>query len=178
MNSESPIYIASNLILFQLLWFGCVVGAGSAGYSLAAIAAALPLVGLSFLSHCRTSDWQLAAICVGAGILLDNIWVQTDILAFPGHINAPFWIAVLWLGLGLTINHSMAWFRDRTVLGPLIVGGFAPVTYFTGEKLGAVAVTNPPALAFVSIAWCALFILLVQVARHSGDRRLQGATYR
>ncbi len=158
-------YFVLNAAAFQLLWFGCVLGAGGHGLTLLAFGAALPLVALSLLSTSRRLDWQLAGICVAAGLLLDNLWVFLDIFDYPDSLYAPLWIGVLWLGFGLTVNHSLAWFRDKRLLGPIIVGACAPITYLAGQRFGAVSVDNLIPLGLVSAAWMILFYSVSAVVR-------------
>ena len=162
--SRDTVFFLLNLVFFQVLWFACVVGTGGMGWAFAAPLALLPLIALSAFSPHRRLDWQIAAICVGFGMVIDNIWVAAGILAYDHGNYAPYWIGVLWLGLGLTINHSMSWFRDRRVLGPLIVGAFAPVTYFTGQRFDAVAVEATYSLVLISVSWALLFVVLSSMA--------------
>jgi hypothetical protein len=159
------LYFALNAVAFQALWFGCVLGAGGHGLTALAIGAALPIVALSLWSDSRRLDWQLAGICVAAGMLLDNLWVFLDIFDYPDSLHAPLWIGVLWLGFGLTINHSLAWFRDKRLLGPLIVGACAPITYLAGQRFGAVSIDNAVLLSLVSAAWMILFYSVSAVVR-------------
>ena len=158
-------FLVLNFVGFQLLWAGSVIGAGAYSLHLVAALTAAPLLILSFWSEHRNADWMVAAIALAVGLLLDNIWIFLDVLAYPSSSFAPYWIGLLWIGFALTINHSMSWFRDRRVLGPLIVGVFAPITYLAGARFGAVEVLNTPGLVVISIAWAGLFFGLSSLAR-------------
>ena len=158
-------FTVANLVLFQVLWLSCVWVAGGMGYEWAAVVAMVPLVILACLGPARTTDMAVALVAAGVGLLLDNIWVVMGLLSFTGYTLAPFWIGFLWFGVGLTLNHSMSWFRDRRVLGPIIVGLFGPITYFSGERLGAVEVERSLLLGLIALAWCALFVLLTHLSR-------------
>ena len=136
-------FVIANFALFQALWFSSVVGAGGYDMHWLAIGAIIPLTLLTWFSPVRRLDFAVATVMLCVGLLLDNIWVQMGILAYPGASFAPYWIGLLWVGLGMTLNHSMAFFRDRGLLGALIVGAFAPVTYLTGQKFGAVHHCRP-----------------------------------
>ena len=52
----------------------------------------------------------------------------------PGLNIAP-WIVML-LAVGLSIRHSLIFLVNRPVLGALLVGGGAPLSYLTGESFG------------------------------------------
>ena len=86
------------------------------------------------------ADFIIAGIALFVGLVIENMWVVMGILTYPDHALAPYWIAILWVGLGLTINHSMALFRDHTLIGSVVVGIAATVTYLAGQRFGAVEV--------------------------------------
>lgn len=152
-----------NFIFFQMLWFASVVGAGAYDLHWLACAALLPITVLAWRGSLSAADFALATVAVLVGMSLDNAWVQLGILAYPGYDYAPYWIGFLWYGLALTINHSMAFFRDQRWLGPIIVGLFAPVTYLTGERFGAVTVLDLGLTSLICVSWFVLFIVLTQV---------------
>ena len=66
---------------------------------------------------------------------------------------------MLWMGVGLTLNHSLALFAPRPWLGGLMAGAAAPLSYLGGERLGGVGVPDPALLVLVAAAWFALFTL-------------------
>lgn len=154
----------TNLVLFQTLWFSCVLGAGAYGLNWLALAAVIPLAISVWFTSTRRTDYTLAVLAMSVGLFVDNIWVATDILAYPDHTFAPFWIALLWLGLGMTINHSMVWFRDHRWIGSIVVGAFAPVTYLTGQRFGAVSVNDLSLTVLISISW---FCIWFGLSRYS-----------
>ena len=159
------IYFVLNFVTFQILWFSNVLGSGGYDWMWAGIIGAIPLFVLTFWSEFRQNDVLLALTCVGGGFVMDTLWIQLGILDL-GSTVAPLWICTLWFGLGLTINHSLKWFRDQRVLGPIVVGAFGPVTYFTGQSLGAATILEPTLLPLISITWAAFFYLLTVLANY------------
>ncbi len=153
-----------NFVFFQALWFSCVVGAGAYGWWWLAAASLLPISVLGWWSEHRNADFTIAAIALCVGLVIDNLWVLMGILTYPENSFAPYWIAILWVGLGLTINHSMALFRDHTLIGSLVVGAFAPVTYLAGERFGAVTVNELYLTPVISVAWFVAFYAMAKVA--------------
>lgn len=176
-DRQAFIFLALNFFLFQVLWFAAVWAAGAKGLDQAAWIAAAALTVLAFFSEVRKADAAVAVLAVCVGMIADNFWVYLDILKFPGHTFAPYWIGLLWFGMGLTVNHSLRFFRDRDWLGPLIVGIFGPVTYLAGERLGAVVVLSVPKLALIAVVWVGVFAGLARFARwmvgheHAEDAR-------
>ena len=157
-----------NAVLFQALWFSCVIGVGAQNLHALAVAALLVLAAAAYFSPVRKSDFITAGAGFAVGMIVDSIWAYTGILVYPGSQLAPYWIGFLWFGLGLTINHSMSWFRDRW-LGSLIVGCFAPVTYLTGQRFGAVEVPDVILLSVIGLSWVGVFYMLSLLARRTAE---------
>ncbi|MDO8937686.1 MAG: DUF2878 domain-containing protein [Methylicorpusculum sp.] len=132
-----------NMVWMQALWFAAVIGA-AAGYNWPA-----GLVLLAFIvwqtrpvRHAK-GDVQLVLVAVVMGFLFDTLWVKLDWLVFQAAATprlAPFWIVMLWAGLALTINHSLAWLQSNWGLGALMSGVACPLSYLGAEKLGAVQI--------------------------------------
>lgn len=158
--------IMMNGVLFQGTWFACVLGGGH-GLIWPGIGSVLLLiVSLANVPSLR-HDLLLALVLVPVGWCLDTLWIVTGVLDYHGATVAPAWIVLMWLAVALTINHSLALFRDRPWLGALAVLGAAPLSYLAGERLGAVNVPDPRMLAVVAVAWSLLFLLLF---RHSREQ--------
>ncbi len=158
------IFTILNFGFFQMLWFSCVLGAGGYGLHWLALGALIPISVLTWFSASRSADVTVAIVALSLGLIIDNLWINLGILSYPQSTFAPYWIALLWIGLGLTVNHSMSWFRDRPLVGSLIVGAFAPVTYLTGQRFGAVVVEDLYLTAAISLSW---FLLFYGLARFS-----------
>lgn len=145
-----------NAVLFQGAWFACVLG-GAVGSSVWGAAAVLVLGAFTALrDHWRT-DLALALIAAAVGFGLDTLWIRAGVLDYGGVAFAPAWIVLLWLGVGLTLNHSLSLFASRPWLGGLLAGLGAPLSYLGGERLGAVVVVDPWLLPLISLTWFLVF---------------------
>lgn len=145
-----------NALLFQGAWFACVLG-GASGTSVWGAGA---VAGLAVFAACRDrfrSDLAYAFAAALIGLGLDTLWIRTDVLDYAGATIAPAWIVLLWMGVGLTLNHSLAAFCTRPWLGGGLAGASAPLSYLGGERLDAVTVVDPWNLGFVALAWFVLF---------------------
>ena len=163
-----------NAVLFQVVWFACVLG-GAAGTSLWGALTVLALVAFSAWVGMLRHD--LPFVCAGlfAGFALDTGWIQLGILDYGGAQVAPAWIVLLWCGLGLTLNHSMQMFTARPLLGGVLAGATAPLSYLGGERLGAVSVPDPVAMAWVGLVWAVVFWGAFAWARSGIERRALAA---
>tara|TARA_A100001037_G_C15153955_1_gene642133 strand:- start:4989 stop:5492 length:504 start_codon:yes stop_codon:yes gene_type:complete len=141
-----------NIGLFQLTWFACVVGGvlwGLAGLCL--------MLGFSVRAGVLKGDLLVAGTAALCGFALDTAWIYLGILDYPGALIAPAWIVMLWIGVGLSVNHSLASFKSRPVLGGVLAACSAPWCYLVGESFGAVSVPQPALLAVVAAAWFVVF---------------------
>lgn len=161
-----------NFLLFHLLWPACIFGATNnliwPGFVL--------LLGFIFWHHFSgkavVGDWKLLLTMLTVGMLLDTVWVQIGILkysaAWPSTALAPIWIGVLWMGLALAINHSLAWMKRRKWLaGALLIIG-SPFSYYCASKIGAVEWLAPEwqVIAATGISWFFLIPCFLSLAIH------------
>ena len=72
---------------------------------------------------------------------------------------------MLWLAVGLSIRHSLIFLVNRPVLGALLVGGGAPLSYLTGESFGAVAIPSVQGLVVLALTWVVLFFFVFSRAK-------------
>jgi len=154
----------ANAVLFQGAWFACVLG-GAAGTSVWGAGAVAGLLAFAAVRDRLRSDLVYAAAGASVGFALDTLWIQAGVLDYSGAAVAPAWIVLLWAGVGLTLNHSMAPFAQRPWLGAALAGASAPLSYLGGERLGAVVVPEPVLLIVVAIAWMLLFGVAFRIAR-------------
>jgi hypothetical protein len=153
----------ANAILFQVVWFAAVLGA--AHEEPLWCWAALGLLAAQALT---TPQWRMdlafAVVCMAIGFLADSFWAWSGVLDYAGEGLAPGWIVVLWAGTGLALNHSLGWFRARPVVGGIVAGAIAPISYLAGERLGAVVIPSVPALGWIAISWVPVFTILFALA--------------
>ena len=161
--------VVINAVLFQLTWFAAVLGG-----SLFAIAACALLTGHLAFRDSMKADAVIGAITAVLGLGLDTLWIQINVLDFHGAAVAPMWIVVLWAALGLSINHSMAWFISRPLPGAILAAASAPLSYLSGAALGGVIVPDTAMLGLVCVSWFALFYVLFKVVAPFVNRQFQG----
>ncbi|HEY5647790.1 MAG TPA: DUF2878 domain-containing protein [Pseudomonadales bacterium] len=157
--SSDRMFLVGNAALFQVTWFGCVVGgaAGQPGWAVPGLAA---LLALNLTRSSLSAEGYLAVALGSVGFGLDSLWNSLGLLDYGEHGLAPLWVVGLWLGLALTVNHSLGWLRGRPLLAAVLAAVAAPLTYLAGERLGAVRVPAQEGLMLVGAAWALLFWFL------------------
>ncbi|MDJ0957940.1 MAG: DUF2878 domain-containing protein [Arenicellales bacterium] len=162
--------IIVNMVFLQGLWFAVILGAAHEWMAPALIC--LVLFCLYQFFHVDNPRQEAAVVMFATllGSILDSVWVQLGWLKFSYPIPhaglAPFWIAMLWAGFGLTLNHSLRWLQNRLVLAAVFSMISAPLSYFAASRLGAVEILYPsfiyPAL---SLSWAVVIPCLLVFAR-------------
>ena len=149
-----------NAILFQITWFGCVAGQISWG---------LPSLGIMVLFSIAVGtfwvDIRYAILAAFIGTVIDSAWIFVGILDYSSGTVAPFWITMLWIAVGLSLNHALSFFKDRPLLGGFLGAGSAPGCYLVGQSFGGVYVPDSLLLGVISAVWFFLFYVGFSILR-------------
>ena len=79
---------------------------------------------------------------------------------------APVWIVVMWMLFATTLGGVLRSLQQRPLLAALVGAAGAPLAYYSGARLGALALTRPvPALLAEAAGWALLLPLLLMAAR-------------
>ncbi len=165
-----------NFVFFQVLWFACVLGAARGLVWPGALVLGLFMFWQLQPSRIAIGDVRLLLVATILGILLDSLWPIFGVLSFAAPIPfasfAPVWIIFLWIGFALTINHSLAWLKEKIAMAVGLSFVAAPLSYYGGHRLGALDFTLslPMALLLLAIAWAIAFPLLVIFARYMQNK--------
>ena len=168
---------AVNLVLYQAGWLGCVVGAGH-GQPLAGATAALAvvMVHLSLATRPLRSALTVMAAAV-VGVVFESALVLAGWVVYPGRSLAiglaPLWMVTLWAAFATTLDNSLAWMQQRHSVAALFGAVGGPLSYWAGERLGALRLEQPlPALLAIAAGWAIATPLLLELARRvQGTRR-------
>ncbi|WP_404358429.1 DUF2878 domain-containing protein [Methylotuvimicrobium sp. KM1] len=160
-----------NMAWMQGLWFAAVLSAASNQYWPAPV-----ILVLFGLWHIRPAihvagDFRLVPAALVLGMILDSAWIRLGWLQYaspwPNTGYAPLWILLLWFGLALTLNHSLAWLQSRLWLAGLLGGITCPFSYWAAARLGALNITENSGVWIFGLAlsWAAALPLLLWMAR-------------
>jgi hypothetical protein len=113
-----------NIVGFQLVWLACVAGAGAGLIWIGPAAAMVFCAAMLRFGGKARQDIQLLSIAIPLGFALDSAFAASGWLryanAWPWSYASPVWIWAMWTGFALTLNHSLAFLRDR----PWLAAGF------------------------------------------------------
>lgn len=168
-TSLSPtLRLAINVVAFQLGWFACVIAAGKGldGIGIAAVAAVV-VVHLT-LSASLSAEVRVIALTLACGAVWDSLLRAVGLMHYlsPGPAClAPAWILAMWALFGTTLNLSLRWLRGRAAVTVLFGAVGGPMSFWAGQRLGAVQIRGPwEGLLAQAGGWAVILPLLVHLA--------------
>jgi len=163
--------ILTNILLFQLGWFACVLG-GAYNYPLVGSLIAVMVITYHLFT---TALWPRELLLILVVMLIGSIWdsflVYQNWISyssgqlFPG--TAPYWIVIMWGLFTTTLNVSLKWLHKRLFYSICfgLVGG--PLAYLAGSKLGALQfIDKQSGLIALAIGWGVITPLLLILSHY------------
>mgnify|MGYP003953624169 FL=1 len=128
----------TDLVIFQVAWFGCVLATRSPFPHFLPILVLLLVLVRVLLTRGLAQALPFTLACLILGVVGDATLVNLGLLSFepyPSLFGAPLWMVALWLNFGLMLRPLFTWFLDhcwRAIIG-FSAGGV--VAYYSGQKL-------------------------------------------
>src|SRR5258706_12694582 len=150
-----------SFIAYQAAWVACGQWAGEGRLTLGLLAvAALMCLNLVWAAD-RRAVIALAVIAGIIGLVVDSSLGLMGVFSFS---FAPPWIVALWMAFGSILPAFLSWLAGRYVWAAVLGAVAAPISYYGGVRLGAVAMPNPLfSLAIIALAWAAIMPLLLRI---------------
>jgi hypothetical protein len=157
-----------NLILFQLAWFACVIGAGKDMPWLGVILTALVLSWHLYQAKNVKAEIILMLCALFIGAAYDQSMLSLGYINYlsNGWSNAivPVWILALWLAFTSTLNVSLRWMHNKHLIAIIFGAVGGPLAYLGAEKLGAVILHGSISYIALSIGWAMITPLLLLIS--------------
>jgi len=163
--------VAANVLLSQLGWFACVLGAAQGLPWIGVLAATLVIAWhLLRAAKPRRELWLIVSAAV-LGALFETILVQTGLVRFGNGMllegAAPYWMVALWAIFATTLNVSLRSLRPRLWLAAALGAMGGPAAYYSGARLGALEFMSAgTALTVIAAGWAIFVPMLFGAARH------------
>ena len=162
--------IITNLLLFQLGWFACVLGGAYDQVFIGSMIAIAVIVYHLYRATDAVQELRLLTLAMITGLVFESI-VSSLGLARYSHgqaldFIAPLWMILMWPLFATTLNLSMRWLKGLAPLLIALVGAlFAPLAYYSGNRLGAVEYDYLIlSMGIIAIAWAVLLPALVRIS--------------
>ena len=130
-----------NVVLYQIGWFSCVLGAAW-GYPFLGSLLALLLIAIHLLlAEARKAEMKLMICACLLGVVIDSSQQALGVFSFKTDpawpLWLPLWIFVIWTQFATMFRFALYWLSGRYLLAALfgLLGG--PLAYWGGVRLGA-----------------------------------------
>ena len=161
--------ILVNVLTYEAIWLLGILW-GNQGAILGCILLVIHLAR----SECKAADLKMMAFLLLLGFLVDGTLQLVGFFSFstPGF-PIPFWLLVIWLGLGITPHHSLVWLKNRLLLTAFLGALAGPAAYWGGARLGAATLNWPlPSSIFVlALVWSAVLPTIMLFSRKYSSPR-------
>lgn len=170
VSARTTTSLIVNVAAFQVGWFACVLGAAR-GWPWAGTALAAVIVAWHAARAARPEqELKLIGLALLIGALFDSTLALLGWLTFASGTliqgTAPHWILAMWALFATTLNVSLNWLKGRFLIAALLGGIAGPLSYWAGERLGAVVLVDPGlALGALGVGWAIMMPALTELAR-------------
>ena len=159
-----------NLALYQVGWFACVLGAAwGHPWAGAGLALTLATVHLALVRD-RRREARLMLAAGGLGLALDSLQLNLGLFSYPSGTPlaglAPPWIVVLWVQFATLLHFGLRWLSGRYALAAVLGLVGAPLSFWGGERMGAIEFASPLAYLALGCVWALAMPALIWL----GDR--------
>lgn len=164
--------IISNLVLFQIGWFACVLGGAHELPWLGAFTAGLIITVHLWLARDMLSELKLLSLALLVGLIFESLMVVLQLAQYSSGmllpVMAPVWMILMWPLFATTLNVSLRWIKPLSSWWLALMGAvLAPMAYFGGARLQAVAFNDMAlSLSIIALGWALLLPALVKFAKH------------
>ena len=160
-----------NLIIFNLLWIGLVLGRDSL------IHLTLPCSLIYLACLLRIGNLKVHQVLLPAtiGITIDSSLTFFGIFNFPDpSLIIPLWLIILWINFSTTIPLSLSFIGKNKLVAFGLGATALPFNYAVGERLGAVTFGEPYLFSILALVlvWSVSFPILFMVSHENFTERL------
>ena len=158
-----------NVILFQVSWFACVMGAANSLPYMGIIVTAGILAWHLIQAQAPKAELWLMGSALALGGSFDQALLSFNLVTYMHHgwgsSAVPVWILGLWLGFSTILNVSLRWMRNQYLVAILFgfVGG--PLAYLSAEKLGAVVILSNISYVPLALGWAIMTPTLLFISK-------------
>ena len=171
-----------NFLCFQAGWFACAFGAAWGQPVVGPIVVGTLLILQLPLVPAPGRQVRFLLLGMALGWLFDSVLMNAGVLSFgrQGTIigMCPVWMAALWANFAGTLHLCLSWLRGRYGLACALGLCGGPLTYYAGQRLGAIWLGDSLAFSLVVIAieWALVTPALVYLSEIGPLDGLAGAT--
>lgn len=156
-----------NFILFELCWFGSVLGAAHhIGWLGPLLVSVLIPAQIYWLTEKYKAELFFVLLCGFIGFILETVLINLGVytpLGSEGVQICPPWMVALWVNFGMLVSLSLSWLKGKYFLAALLGGVAGPLAWWGGQKLDALTMADTFTRGYLPLgfAWAVMLPFLV-----------------
>ena len=163
----------TNVILYELGWACCVLGAAWGNPVIGGGLALCLVLAHLWLSEDRFGELRLMLVVMLLGLLVDSGQQAMNLFRFkPDGLGMvlPLWVFVIWAQFATLFHYALSWLSTRYLLAFLLGAIGGPLAYGGGIRLGAAEFGHHPifSLAMLAVMWALVVPFLVWLSGQIG----------
>jgi len=158
IDAPSKIRVLANVLLFELAWFACILGAAHGHPAWGTLPVVAVVAWHVAISEHPLTECVLAALLCAIGLVVESIIAGLGHVQYPSgqpvRWLAPYWIVALWGELAIALNVTLRWLKGRPLLAAMLGALLGPLSFIGGVRLGgAQFVDRSAALGVLALQW-------------------------
>ncbi len=131
---------------YQLTWLACVFGENKYNQPTLGIYVGVIFLFIFFYFCKNKSKFIKISLYISLpGYCFDTLMVYFLIYEFNSSLilgTLPSWMIILWLSFSTLFEEILTIFKKYKLIGVLLSGILAPLTYYLGEPIGIISIDN------------------------------------
>ena len=164
----SKIKVFLTLTGYQLTWLSCVFGEDKFNEPLLGVYFGILYLLLFFYFNKNKIKFLKISLYISVpGYSFDTLMVYFSIYEFNSSFifgTLPIWMIVLWFSFSTLFEEILTFFRTNILIGALISGVLGPLTYYLGEPIGVISISNILLFfVFMIVFWVLLMVYYIKI---------------
>ena len=148
---------------YQLTWLACIFSETKFNDPLFGIyVGSIYLLIFFYFNKNKINFLKLSLYISVPGYLFDTLMVYLNIYEFNTSLvigTVPAWMIILWLSFSTLFDEILIFFKKYKIIGIVLSGILAPLTYYVGEPIGVISINNILVFAVLMVLFWILFII-------------------
>ena len=153
---------------YQITWLACVFGENTFKEPLLGIYVGSIYIFFYFIFNKNKINFLRISLLISIpGYFFDTLMVYFSIYQFNTTLiigTLPAWMILLWISFSTLFDEILIIFKKYKLLGLFLSGLLAPLTYYLGEPIGIISISNVFLFFIIMIIfWVILMIYYLQI---------------
>ncbi len=153
---------------YQLTWLACVFGENKFNQPFLGIYIGSIFIFLFFYYNKNKFNFLKISILIAIpGYIFDTLMVYFSIYEFNTSViigTIPVWMIILWFSFSTLFDEILIFFKNYKFYGIFLSSLLGPLTYYLGEPIGIISITNLTLFFILMILfWFLLMVYYLEI---------------